>query len=110
MKDKKIESKEIATQDIRTIMASDELAKLYNDNAKLGAENLGGSSPLLKVHTVGKSTANELADGGTPHDGYFFYKPTGEEFESVDCHILKISAGFKTDGMADKKQYNQILS
>lgn len=91
-----------------------DLAKMYTDSAKIGAENLGGELPQLKIHATGKSTGNELADGKRPHDGWFFYKPTQEEFETLDCHILTISRGFYAPGMADKDgktqdKYNQIL-
>ena len=86
-----------------------ELAKLYKDNAEVGAKNLGGELPLLKVHKTGKSTTNELADGSQPNDGWFFYKPTMEQFESITCHILTISRGFRADGLNKKDVYHQLM-
>lgn len=99
--------KEVAIQDAKTQLAAIQsdpvLAQMYADNAKVGAENLGGELPVLKVHAVGKSSTNELADGSEPEDGYFFYKPTQEQFKEVDCHILSISRGFKALGMPDSR-------
>lgn len=92
-----------------------ELAKMYKDNADVGAKNLMGELPLLKIHSVGKSRKNELADGTEPNDGYFFYKPTREQFEEIECHVLTISKGFRAEGMEDAKGekriiFNQILA
>jgi len=95
------------------IAQNSEMASLYAESAKLGAENLGGELPLLKIHAVGRSTSNELLDGSEPTDGYFFYKPTQEQFKSVDCHILTISRGFRAKGIdknnPDKEIFNQIV-
>ena len=101
----------IATIGVTDLAKNKELAKLYADNAEAGSENLGGVSPLLKIHTAGKSTTNQLVDGSDPHEGYFFYKPTKEEFKEVLCHILTISKGFRSDGLNGKKEvFNQIMS
>ena len=97
---------------IQIISKNNELMKMYKDNAKVGSDNLGGSSPLLKVHTAGKSSNNELADGSEPNNGWFFYKPTREQFENITCHILTISKGFRTKGFEENKDdvFNQIVS
>jgi hypothetical protein len=85
------------------------LAKLYQENANIGAENLGMQLPILKVHTVGRSE-NELVNGNQPHDGWFFYQPTQEQFELLDCHIMVISRGFRADGWGEKKNvFHQIM-
>lgn len=101
---------------VATIQGNAELAKLYQDNANLGSQNLQGTIPMLKVHTVGKSVGNELANGKEPTDGWFYLTGTQEQFENPVCHILTISRGFKSEGMADKKtgvkgedKFNQIL-
>jgi hypothetical protein len=92
------------------VKQNDELAKMYKDNAELGSKNLGGQSPLLKVHTQGRSSTNELAEGGDPNDGWFFYKPTGEQFKEIECHILTISRGFRADGINKKDVFNQLMA
>ena len=101
--------KEVALNQLAQIRQNAELAQMYSDNAKVGAENLSGELPLLKVHAVGKSTKNELSDGTEPNDGWFFYKPTGEQFETVRCHILTISKGFRAEGMEGKEIFNQVI-
>ena len=95
---------------LETIQNNAELAKMYVDNAQVGADNLSGETPLLKVHAVGRSK-NELADGSEPDDGAFFYKPTGEQFESIECHVLTISRGYKAPGLEEggKEIFNQLL-
>ena len=110
------EKKEMATvmNELTKISKNPELAKMYQDNAQLGADNLAGELPLLKVHAVGKSTKNELADGSEPTDGFFFYKPTREQFKELECHILTISKGFRAPGMEQKDGtapmvFNQIV-
>lgn len=97
--------------EITTITDNADLMQMYQDNADLGAENLAGELPLLKVHVQGRSTKNELADGSEPKDGSFFYKPTQQEFASpLTCHILTISKGFRAPGMEGKKEvFNQIV-
>lgn len=98
---------------LEAIASNADLAKLYSDNAKVGASNLSGETPFLKVHSTGRSR-NELADGSEPTDGSFFYKPTGEQFDGITCHILTISRGYKALGMAEngkqaKDVFNQLL-
>jgi len=95
---------------LATISENSELMQMYKENAKVGSKNLGGSSPLLKVHTAGRSTANELAEGGEPNNGWFFHKSTGEQFETVECHILTISKGFRADGINRTNVFNQIMA
>lgn len=87
------------------------LADLFMKNAKVGSENLGQSLPLLKIQSAGKSQDNMLANGKEATDGFYYYKPTKEEFETVTCHILTISRGFRADGLNNKKNvFNQILA
>lgn len=104
-------NKTVALNQLAEIEQNSNLAKLYKDNANVGTENLGGVSPLLKVHTVGKSSTNELADGTAPHDGWFFYKPSAEEFETLDIHIMAISKGFKVPSLEkpEELKFNQII-
>lgn len=108
------ENKEVTMQEIKSELAQVQLdpalMALYQENASVGAENLGGNSPILKVHSTGRSTKNELADGSEPHDGWFYYRPTKEEFEVVECHILTISRGYRAEGMEGKKDvFHQLL-
>lgn len=108
----KQEEKALAISQLDSIRSNSELAKMYNENAMLGADNLSGELPLLKVHATGRSTKNELSDGSEPNDGNFFYKPTGEQFKTLTCHILTISRGFYADGIdkeKPKKTFNQII-
>lgn len=87
------------------------LAELFMKNAKVGSENLGQSLPLLKIHKTGKSQDNKLTTGKDATDGYYFYKPTKEQFENVMCHVLTISRGYRADGYKGKKNvYHQILA
>lgn len=93
-----------------------ELAKMYGDNARVGAENLGGDLPILKVQTTGKSSTNELPDGREPEDGYFFYQPKQMQFKELTAHILTISRGYYAEGMEIDKStgkkkavWNQIM-
>lgn len=102
---------EQAKNQLEAIHNNPELAQMYSENAQVGASNIAGALPLLKVHAVGRSK-NELADGTEPKDGAFFYKPTGEEFDSVDVHILTISRGFRAKGMEGSDRddvFNQIV-
>ncbi len=101
--------------DLAKINDDPELMKMYQQNAQVGAKNLSGELPLLKIYSVGKSKA-ELADGRKPTDGWLFYKPLGIQFETATCHILTISRGFRAKGMVDQKtgkpgdpKYNQLM-
>jgi hypothetical protein len=86
------------------------LVKMYKENATLGSQNLTGQLPLLKVHQIGKSQS-ELSDGSEPENGYFFYKPTKEQFKDVTCHVLTISRGFRAEGYKGKEDvFHQILA
>jgi len=111
MKEKKDKEVAEAKSSLVAMQNDPELVKMYKENAEVGSKNLVGEMPLLKVHKVGKSTANELADGGAPEDGWFFYRPTREQFRYVECHVLSISKGFRSEGMEGKKDvFNQILA
>lgn len=101
---------------VATVGGNAELAQMYNESAKLGSENLGGSIPTLKVHTANKSVGNELIDGSEPKDGSFFLTMEQLEFVNPTVHILTISKGYYAPGMVDKKtgqkpkdQYNQLV-
>jgi len=101
----------LAKSELEQIQETPGLADMYNQSAKLGSENLGGNSPQLKVHKQGKSTSNELPDGTEPEDGYFFYTPTQEQFETIDVHILTISRGYRAKSLEAGKEpkFNQII-
>lgn len=114
--EKELANREMVKNELAALQQNSVLAKMYADNARVGAENLGGELPLLKVYSVGKSAEVQLADGSEPSDGAFYYKPTGEQFSSITCHILTISRGFRAEGMETDKQtgekkiiYNQIV-
>ncbi len=96
---------------LMTVRQNPILTKMYKENAEVGAENLVGELPLLKVHAVGKSIKNKLADGSDPKDGWFFYRPAREQFKEIECHILTISRGFRAEGMQGKKDvFNQLMA
>jgi len=107
--EKKVE--EEVSKNLAEISKNKALTDMYNESASMGSENIGGESlPLLKIHSVGRSVGNELANGKEPQHGYFFYKKTQEEFKDVLCHVLTISRGFRADGLEGKKNvWNQIL-
>ena len=99
-----------------SVQQNERMSKMYQDSAKVGSENIGSSLPMLKIHSTNKSIGNELDDGAEPNNGWFYYSKTQEQFETVVCHILTISKGFRADGMMDKKTgekrknvWNQIL-
>lgn len=102
-------------QNLAKIQADPELMKMYQESADVGAGNLAGELPLLKIFSTGKSVA-ELKDGTEPKNGSFFYKPLQKQFDGVMCHVLTISRGFRAEGMVDKKsgekgepKFNQVL-
>lgn len=117
VKEEKAEKKELTTakNELEKVTQNEELSSMYNASATVGAENLGGTSPLLKIYSAGK-TQEVLADGKTkPIDGNFYYKPTQEEFKELNVHILSISRGFRSPGMPDKngkaeEKFNQLVS
>ncbi len=103
----------IRQMSVKSIEQNSELAQMYKDNARVGAENLTGDLPLLKVHQTGKSTTNFLTNGEKPNDGWFFYRPTQEQFKTVDCHILTISRGFRAEGMDSRSKqdiFHQLMA
>lgn len=105
------EKRDAAKDSLAVISGNEDLMKMYQDNANVGAENLGGQSPALKIHATGRSTKNYLNDGTEPNDGYFFYAPTSEQFKEIECHILTISRGYRADGMDDRKNvFNQLMA
>lgn len=109
--EREAEAIEMAVKEFSDLNPNSELGRMYNQDANLGSENVGGAqSPLLKIHAQGRSRDNELKDGSKPNDGWFFYKPTQEQFETIRCHVLAISKGFRADGLDGKKNiFNQLL-
>lgn len=106
-----LETKKAVATQLEKLGSNESLAKLYAENSQIGAENLSQELPMLKVHTQGRSTKNLLADGGKPNDGWFFYKPTAEQFEKITCHVLTISRGYRAPGINDgEEKFNQILA
>jgi len=83
------------------IQANETLRKLYKDNAQIGSENVGDTIPMLKIHSTGKSSTNELADGSEPDNGSYFYTKTREAWKTVDIHVVTISRGYKSEGIND---------
>lgn len=92
-----------AKTSLQRVQGNEMLKQLYAASAGIGTENLAASVPLLKIHSTGKSSTNELADGSEPNNGWFFYTKTQEQFQTVNCHIVAISRGYRTEGMADPK-------
>lgn len=100
------------TSIITSIENNAELVKRYQAASRMGSENLSGDMPILKVHSTGKSN-NELADGTEPNNGWFVYKPTKQQFQTIDCHILAISRGYnvpKLGGKQGETTYQNLLS
>lgn len=108
--DKQLAEKQAMDQ-LAAIAKNKELSDFFNSNADVGSENIAQSSlPALKVHSAGKSTKNILANGEKPTDGFFYYKPTQEQFKTVECHLLYVSGGYYADDMNGKKKWNQIIA
>jgi len=112
--EKKVEDEKImaeAIQSIELIKANPELMKMYQDNAQVGAENLGGELPILKVHSMGKSRGNITVDGIEPAHGSFFHKITRKAYSDVSAHILVVSRGFYAKNIEEGKEdkWNQII-
>lgn len=111
--EKQISNKEmeVVKNDMAVIRENPALAKMFTENAGLGSKNLAGELPSLKVHATGRSNNNILRDGNEPNDGWFYYKPTQQQFKTVNCHILTISRGFRADGFEGKKNvFNQVMA
>jgi hypothetical protein len=105
-----VKKEEEAKVALMNMQVDPELVKMYKDNAEVGSENLGGALPLLRVHS-NRSTSNKLADGTNPNEGWFFYKPTKQQFETVTCHILTVGKGFRKEGLqAGKEVFNQLMA
>ena len=103
----------LTTSEVKSVTVENEaLARMYMDNANVGAENLAGELPLLKIHKKGKSQNNELADGSEPNNGWFYYKPTKEQFEEIKCHVLTISRGYQAPPLEEGNNtvFTQILA
>lgn len=103
--------KQIIKKGFSTIQQNKKLVELFKANANVGTENLVGRVPLLKVHSVGRSSTNILADGREPEDGHFYYAPQQRDLgDSINCHILTVSKGFRTEGLKNQKNvFNQIM-
>lgn len=99
------------TADGMILPADSELLKMMNQDSKMGAENIGGNLPLLKVYQPGKTQA-VLENGVKPNDGWFYYQPTQSQFQNPECYILSISRGYKAKPMNDqsKEKFTQLLS
>lgn len=71
---------------------SPEALAFMNENVQVGAEelNTGVAVPQLRIHSVGVSTKNQLANGSEPADGDIFYTGTQEAFPVVRVVILSI--------------------
>lgn len=100
---------EIVKRSIDAVKANAKLADMYRKNASIGSENLGSSLPMIKIHSTGRSTKNFLVNGQEPNDGWFFYQPTQEQFETLECHILTISRGYRALDMNGVPKFNQIM-
>ena len=104
-------------EDVKSALSiPEEMKGLYEESKNVGAANLGQSLPLLKVHYANQSK-NELDDGSEPENGNFFHTETKQQFKEVDCHILSISRGYRSEkpaGMVkpgeNSLQYQQLLS
>ena len=110
-----VKSANSALEKTRAMIQNDPaLRALLQQDAKEEQEKSGGALPFLKVYVANKST-QVLADGKDPNNGWFFYTPTQEQYETVHCHILTISRGFRMPGMPDdkgevKNKWNHIVS
>jgi hypothetical protein len=70
---------------------TEDVLAYFQENAETGLEDigLGGSLPILKVHTS-QSTGTELADGSTPELGELFYSGSKTAYKDLTVHILAI--------------------
>lgn len=102
-------------EEIKAIRADDPVLKaLMAEDARTEMSEGGGSLPFLKVFITNRSQAT-LADGKEPNNGWFYYTPTQEQYETVHAHLLYISRGFWMEGMPDeqgqvKKRYTHVVS
>jgi len=115
--EEKEEQKEVMKAEVKSqlqkLKDDPELAEMYKRHAKTNADNLGGNIPYLRIHA--SNSMNELFDGTRPKEGQFYYSATKEAFDTVNCHILSISRGFRvkqTDKETGKEklQYNQLIA
>lgn len=105
--------KQVALNQLALVRENSSLSATYDRLAKEEEKESGGSQPLLKLHTAGRSN-NVLLDGSQPEDGSFFYVPTQEAFKDPSIHLLTISEGFYAEGLLDdggkpKIGYNILL-
>lgn len=112
--EKEIQTKQEVKNQLAELSQDKELAEMYGSSAHIGANNLGGELPLLKIHSTGRSTKNELPSGEEPNNGNFYYKPSQRQFKEIEAHIFTISEGFRAEGLEDGKGekreiYNQLL-
>lgn len=96
------------------IRENPDMMQMYRENALVGSQNLSaGSLPTLKIYATGRTRGSLLADGTKPNDGWFYYKPTQEQFQTVECHILSISDGFYAppmeEGEGKKEVFTQLI-
>lgn len=102
---------------LEMVRGNETLAKLYEKNANEGAQEAAESQlPMLKIHSVGKSSVNELPDGSEPNNGWFFHSKTKQQWQSPLVHVVAISRGFYAEGMEDPKTkekpiiWNEIMA
>ena len=102
---------QVKPQSSMTVTNNKQLLDLYRANSRVGAENIEVAIPRMTIQATGKSSKNILLNGQEATDGYFYYKPTRSQTNTIDCHVLTISKGFRADGWNDRKDvFNQILA
>jgi len=100
----------VVLQDMKAISENAELAKMYADNATVGADNLEQLKlPVLKTFDIGR-TKSRLLDGSLPNDGWYFYNPTREQIQNPICHILSISGGYRPKDQNGRLKFTQLMS
>lgn len=90
----RIKSEVVASNQAAIVAAklSDEAMEYLNRHSATGAEDLntGVSVPQLRIHSVGISAKNELADGSEPKDGQIFYTGDQTAYDKVTVILLSI--------------------
>lgn len=97
--------------EMQRLLENAELAMLFNKTGTAGSEELGGTLPVLKIHTLNKSK-NTLMNGEEPQDGYLFHTVTRKEYEFVDAHIVAVSKGYYAPAIEEgnKDVFTQLVS
>jgi hypothetical protein len=86
----------------------------YKENARVGTENVTQEDlpmPMLKL--VQRTSDLELANGGRPAFGKFYYTANKQEYDTFPCYFLGFSkfeqVTFNTKGLSDDKKIYETV-